>query len=136
MADKKIEGMSVEDLGPFVAGILDNLPEYTDKNLSISSEALSMPEYIDVIKKVTGKMNIAYEPLSVEDWKTAKADLPCVEEIAQTFKLLAEYPPTYDHSLLKKLNPKAMNFEQYVINIFVPLFFIRELAPLCVFLGC
>ncbi|MBN3293480.1 NMRL1 protein, partial [Polypterus senegalus] len=112
MGDVPLDGMAVEDFGPVVVSVLKHPNEYIGKDITLSTDLLTVDEYCAILSECLGK-NIQNAKMSVEDYE--KLGFPMAEELANMFRYYMMRPKR-DIPLTMKLNPKAKNFKQWVTD--------------------
>ncbi|XP_051787221.1 LOW QUALITY PROTEIN: nmrA-like family domain-containing protein 1 [Erpetoichthys calabaricus] len=112
MGDVPLDGMAVEDFGPVVVSVLKNPNEYIGKDITLSTDLLTIDEYCATLSECLGK-NIQNAKMSVEDYE--KLGFTMAKELANMFRYYMMRPKR-DIPLTVKLNPKARNFKQWVTD--------------------
>ncbi|XP_043916542.1 nmrA-like family domain-containing protein 1 [Protopterus annectens] len=107
-----LHGMSVRDLGGVVLSILKSPEEYIGKDIGLSTDHLTIAEYAAIMSKHTGK-TIKPSKLFPEDYE--KLDFCGAYEAAGMFKLYM-MGLDRDKEMTRKLNPKAVTFEEWMLE--------------------
>ena len=105
-----IDAISVEDGGPVVAAVFGNPQEYIGKKVGISGERKTMPEYLAIMSKVSGK-TFKYNLIDVDEY--AKLPNPVAPIFAPMFDFFDRGNPVRDIALTKKLNPNLLTFQEW-----------------------
>lgn len=111
--DGPMDGINVEDAGPAVAAIFGDPSEYIGKKIGLSGDKLTMGDYAAIMSKVSGK-TFKYNQVPLEVF--AKFPFPGADDMAAMFEFYNIGNPDRDVALTRRLNPKALNFEQWATN--------------------
>ncbi|KAB0403309.1 hypothetical protein E2I00_000945, partial [Balaenoptera physalus] len=105
MGDVPMDGISVADVGEVICCIF-NLPEkFVGKAVGLSTEALTVQQYADVLSKGLGK------EITLEAYE--KLEFPAAKEMANMCHFY-QMKPDRDIKLTHRLNPKVKSFSQFI----------------------
>ncbi len=105
--NKMFQLISIQDIGKFVAIVIDNPGKYVGKELEIAGDNLTLDKVFEKIEKVSHKK---LSPMKVPGF--VKYLLPKI--MRQMFTFYAEDGWRADISLLKKENPELLTFEDWL----------------------
>ncbi|XP_043917850.1 nmrA-like family domain-containing protein 1 [Protopterus annectens] len=112
MGDVPLDGISVADIGPAIANILDHPSEYIGKWVGLSAEALTIEQYASVLSKHMGK-TVKDAKITMEAYE--KLGFPGAEELANMFRFNLTRPQR-DVSLTHKLIPNVRTFDKFIAD--------------------
>ncbi|MFB6454104.1 NmrA/HSCARG family protein [Chitinophaga sp. Hz27] len=108
--------------GPAVLEILSNPDYYAGKSLPVIGDIISPQEMVDAFVKVTGKKAVYSSAYSREEllhhFPAFAANEALVEELTGMVEYAVEYgyyQPDRDLSWSRKINPNALNWEQFLV---------------------
>nr|XP_042115568.1 nmrA-like family domain-containing protein 1 [Peromyscus maniculatus bairdii] len=110
MGDVPMDGLSVADVGAIVSSIFASPEEFVGKAVGLSSEALTVQQYADVLSRTLGK-DIRDAKITPEAY--AKLGFPGAEELANMFRFY-QMKPDRDIKLTHRLNPQIRSFSQFI----------------------
>jgi uncharacterized protein YbjT (DUF2867 family) len=115
MGDKRLPGISAEDIGKCAYGIFKNSDEYIGKTIGISGEFVSGSQMAETLSKAMGK-EIAYNDVPADVYRSF--GFPGAEDVGNMFQFKrdfdAEYISQRDIEQARILNPDLQNFETWV----------------------
>jgi len=116
MADKKLPGIAVDDIGRCVLGIFKAGKRYQKKKIGISGEHLRGQEMADIFTKVYGK-TVKYNQVPPGVYRSF--DFPGADDLGNMFQFKAEFEQYYcgarDPAIARRLNPELLDFETWLV---------------------
>ena len=114
MADKKLPGIAVKDIGKVAFGIFKN-PSTIGKTVSIAGEHLTGFEMAAGLTKALGE-EVVYNHVPASIYRTF--GFPGADDMANMFQFKAEFNEDYvgarDLSVVRALNPELQSFESWL----------------------
>ncbi|XP_020743970.2 nmrA-like family domain-containing protein 1 [Odocoileus virginianus] len=110
MGDVPMDGISVADIGAIVCSIFNSPEEFVGKAVGLSAEALTVPQYADILSKGLGK-EVRDAKITPEAYEKLK--FPAAKEIANMCRFY-QMKPDRDIKLTHRLNPKVKSFSQFI----------------------
>jgi len=114
MADKKLPGIAVKDIGKVAFGIFKN-PSTIGKTVSIAGEHLTGFEMAAGLTKALGE-EVVYNHVPASIYRTF--GFPGADDMANMFQFKAEFNDDYvearDLSVVRALNPELQSFESWL----------------------
>jgi uncharacterized protein YbjT (DUF2867 family) len=115
MADKKLPGIAVEDIGKCAYGIFKAGNEYIGKTVGIAGGHLTGKEMADGLSAVVGEQ-VVYNDVPPEVYRSF--GFPGADDMGNMFQFKRDFEEYYtksrDISLSRKLNPSLLSFEQWL----------------------
>jgi uncharacterized protein YbjT (DUF2867 family) len=115
MGNKKLPGISSEDIGKCAYAIFKKGNEYIGKTLGIAGEFVSGPQMAATLSKVLGK-EIVYHDIPPEVYRGF--GFPGAEDMGNMFQFKRDFETVYTGNRnipqAKSLNPDLQNFETWV----------------------
>jgi uncharacterized protein YbjT (DUF2867 family) len=115
MGDKKLPGMSAEDIGKCAYGIFKKGSEYIGKTVGIAGEFLSGAEMAAAFSKALGQP-VAYNAVPPEVYRSF--GFPGAEDLGNMFQynrdFATEFMGARDLKLARALNPSLLTFDQWL----------------------
>lgn len=116
MADKKLPGIAVDDIGRCALGIFKAGKRYQKKKIGISGEHLRGKEMADIFTRVYDKA-VKYNPVPPEVFRSF--DIPGADDLGNMYQFKAEFEEYYcgarEPGIARKLNPELLDFETWLI---------------------
>ncbi|MDO3526389.1 NmrA/HSCARG family protein [Ralstonia pseudosolanacearum] len=116
MADKKLPGIGVEDIGKCAYGIFKRGSDYIGKTVGIAGEHLTGEEMAAAFSKALGQA-VRYNPMTDDAYASTFA-FPGVEIMVATFQFQRDFNADYcaarDPAESKLLNPEIQSFEAWL----------------------
>ena len=106
--------MSVDDTGECVKNILLNPAQYKNKIVGVATELLTVDEMVLILNQHLSPLQFKNPNLTLEKFRSI--GFPGCEEMAAMFEFIKTGKFERDIELTKKLNPKALNFNDWVIK--------------------
>ncbi|KAL1788154.1 hypothetical protein HispidOSU_014101 [Sigmodon hispidus] len=110
MGDVPMHGISFADIGAVVSSIFASPEEFVGKAVGLSSEALTIQQYADVLSRTLGK-DIRDAKITLEAYE--KLGFPGAKELANMFRFY-HMKPDRDIKLTHRLNPHIRSFSQFI----------------------
>ena len=108
--DGPMDGIAVADGGAVVAAVFTNPQEFIGKKFGLSSQKLTMDEYLATISKVTGKtVKYNYVPPDV----FGKFPFPGADDMAAMFDFYSRGNPQRSIEITHRYNPNVQSFEEW-----------------------
>ena len=108
MADKKLPGIAVEDIGGCAYGIFKRGPEYVGKTVGIAGEHLTGAEMAAALSRALGE-EVAYNYVPPEVYRTF--GFPGADDLANMFQFKRDFERDFcgarDLGRSRALNPEA-----------------------------
>ena len=115
MRDKKLPGISSEDIGKCAFSIFKNGEEYKEKTVNIAGEHLSGQQMADAFSKHLG-IEVAYNAVPPSVYRSF--GFPGADDMGNMFQFKADFEKDYcgarDISKVKKLNPELLDFDAWL----------------------
>lgn len=105
--DKRLQLISVVDIGGIVASVFDNPQEYLGRTLEIACDELSMVQIAQVLTRVIG-IKVRYQQMPIEAISKANA------EYGKMFRWINENDFAADLSEMRRIRPDLMSFEDWL----------------------
>ena len=109
--DGPMDAIAIADVGVIVASIFQNPQQHLGKKISLSTERKSIPEYLEIVSKVTGKV-VKYNQVSFEQFAN-QPNNPFAVHLSAMFEYYSKVDPMCDQQLTRRLNPGALTFQQW-----------------------
>ena len=109
--DGPMDAMSVSDGAPIVVNVFQNPQQYLGKKIALSAERKSIPEYLEIVSKVTGKV-VRYNQVSFEQFAN-QPNNPFAAELSAMFEYYSKVDTPYDQAFTRRVNPGALTFQQW-----------------------
>jgi len=114
MADKKLPGIAVKDIGKVAFAIFKN-PSYIGKTVSIAGEHLTGVEMAAGFTKALGE-NVAYNDVPAAVYRSF--GFPGADDMGNMYQFKADFNADYvgarDLSVVRALNPELQSFESWL----------------------
>jgi uncharacterized protein YbjT (DUF2867 family) len=115
MGDKKLPGISAEDIGRCAYGILKRGAEFREKTVGISGEHLTGAEMAIALSDAL-KREVRYNSVSPEEYR--RLNVPGAEELANMFQFKRDFQDVFcrvrDVALSRALNPSLQTFAMWL----------------------
>lgn len=115
MGDKKLPGISSEDIGKCAYGIFESGKEYQGKTVSIAGEHLTGEQMAQAFTKTLG-VEIQYNDVPASVYRSF--GFPGADDMANMFQFKAEFEKEFcgarNIDATKKLNPELLNFNTWL----------------------
>lgn len=115
MADKKLPGIAVEDIGKCAYGIFKGGDEYVNKTVGISGEILTGDEMAAALSKALG-VEVHYNSVTPEQYRGF--GFPGADDLGNMFQFKRDFEQDFcaarDLNLSRSLNPSLQSFEQWL----------------------
>jgi uncharacterized protein YbjT (DUF2867 family) len=115
MADKKLPGIAVDDIGGCAHGIFKRGPEYLGKRVGIAGEHLTGAQMAAALSQAFGQ-EIAYNYVPPEVYRTF--GFPGADDLANMFQFKRDFERDYcgarDLAVSRALNPGLQTFAQWL----------------------
>jgi uncharacterized protein YbjT (DUF2867 family) len=115
MGNKKLPGISAEDIGKSAYGIFKKGTEYIGKTVGISGEFVTGSQMADTLSKVMGK-EVVYNDVPPDVYRSF--GFPGAEDLGNMFQFKRDFETEYlsqrNIAETKTLNPELQNFETWV----------------------
>lgn len=115
LGDKKLAGISADDIGKCAYGIFKSGEKYIGKTIGISGEHLTGTEMAEKFSKVLGK-EIQYNSVPPDVYRSF--GFPSAEDVGNMFQFHRDFQKDYleirDIERTKSLNPELKNFDQWL----------------------
>jgi uncharacterized protein YbjT (DUF2867 family) len=114
MADKKMAGIAVEDIGPSALSVFKNRAEFVGKSFGLAGDELTIAQMAATLGNVLGK-EILYNSVSADTYRGF--GFPGADDMGNMFQFYADFEEylhgARDVALTRRLNPRALNFQQW-----------------------
>ena len=115
MADKKLPGIAVEDIGKCAYGIFKKGPDFIGKTIGIAGEHLTGQQMADAFSKALGR-EVRYNVVSPEVYRSF--GFPGAEDLGNMFQFKrdfeAEYCGARDLAFSRSINPELQTFAAWL----------------------
>ena len=115
IGDKKLPGISAEDIGKCALGIFKQGKELIGKTVGIAGEHLTGYQMVDTFSKVLGK-DIKYYPVAPDVYRGF--GFPGADDLGNMFQFNSEFEKEFcevrNLKATRSLNPSLLTFEQWV----------------------
>lgn len=115
MADKRLPGISVDDIGKAAYGIFKAGDEYIGKTVSIAGEHLTGVDMAAGMAEVVGEP-VTYFPVPHDMFRSF--DFPGAEDMGNMFQFKVEFEEQYvgarNLDVARKLNPELKSYKQWL----------------------
>ena len=115
MADKKLPGIAVEDIGGCAYGVFKRGPEYVGKTVGIAGEHLTGTEMAAALSRALGE-EVAYNYVPPEVYRTF--GFPGADDLANMFQFKRDFERDFcgarDLGRSRALNPGLQTFAQWL----------------------
>jgi uncharacterized protein YbjT (DUF2867 family) len=115
MADKKLPGIAVEDIGKCAYGIFKRGPALVGKTIGIAGEHLTGQQMADAFAKALGK-EVRYNAVTPEEYRGF--GFPGAEDLGNMFQFKrdfeADFCGTRDIAATRSLNPELLTFAEWL----------------------
>ena len=109
--DGPMDAMSISDGAPIVITVFQNPQQYLGKKIALSAERKGIPEYLEIMSKVTGKV-VKYNQVSFEQFAN-QPNNPFAAEFSAMFEYYSKVDTPYDQEFTRRLNPGTLTFQQW-----------------------
>ena len=109
--DGPMDAMSVADGAPIVLDVFKNPQKYIGKKVALSADRKTLPEYLAIVSKVTGK-TVKYNQVSFEQFGN-QPDNPFAGELSAMFEYYSKVDTPYDQDFTRSVHPGALTFQQW-----------------------
>ena len=117
MGEKKLPGISVEDIGKCAFGIFKRGQDFIGKTVGIAGEHLTGQEMATAMTKALGKP-IAYNMVPFEAYR--KFGFPGADDLGNMFQFKHDFNDVFcgvrNLALSRSLNPSLQTFEQWLVQ--------------------
>lgn len=117
MDDKKLPGMSAEDIGKCAYGIFKKGSEFIGKTVGITGEKLSGDEMAAKLSIALGK-NVIFNNVSPEAYRNF--GFPGADDLGNMFQFNRDFNhdfnTTRSEKISKELNPELQSFDKWISN--------------------
>ncbi|WP_326557756.1 NmrA/HSCARG family protein [Micromonospora sp. NBC_01796] len=115
MLDSRIAGITAEDIGKSVLGILKSGTDLVDRTVGIAGEFLTGTEIAATYSRVLGE-EVVYRPLTHDAYRAL--GFPAAVEYGNMFQYYAEFPEAFlgrrDLGFTRTVNPSVQTLEQFL----------------------
>jgi uncharacterized protein YbjT (DUF2867 family) len=115
LGDKKLAGISADDIGKCAYGIFKSGNKYIGKTIGIAGEHLTGIEMAEKLSKALGK-EIRYNSVPPDVYRSF--GFPSADDVGNMFQFHADFQKDYleirDLARSKSLNPELKNFDQWL----------------------
>jgi uncharacterized protein YbjT (DUF2867 family) len=115
MADKKLAGVAVEDIGKTAYGIFKAGDKYIGKRVGVAGEHLTINQMADKLGKALGK-EIVYNEVSPDTYRGF--GFPGADDMGNMFQFHTDFQKDYlevrDIDVCRSLNPNLKNFDKWL----------------------
>ena len=115
MADKKLPGMAVEDIGRCAYGIFQESADWIGKTVGIAGEHLTGDEMAAALARALGR-EVTYNAVPFEVYRGL--GFPGAEDLGNMFQFKVEFNEYYcgerNLEVSRRLNPRLQTFEQWL----------------------
>jgi uncharacterized protein YbjT (DUF2867 family) len=115
MGNKKLPGMTAEDIGKCAYGIFKKEKEFIGKTVGIAGEHLSCPKMAETLTKVLGK-EVHYNDVSPDVYRSF--GFPGADDLGNMFQYNRDFEQDYCKArsldFSRSLNPELMTFEKWL----------------------
>ena len=115
MADQRLSGIAVEDIGKTALGIFKRGNDFVGKTVSIAGDHLTGDEYAAALTDALGE-TVVYRPQSWDDYR--RLGFPGAVEMGNMFQYYAEdsdrFTRARDLALVRQLNPELQSFRDWL----------------------
>jgi uncharacterized protein YbjT (DUF2867 family) len=115
MGDKKLPGMSSEDIGKCAYGIFKRGREFIGKTVGIAGEHLTGAQMAAALSRVLGK-EVRYNEVSPDTYR--KFGFPGAEDLGNMFQVNRDFEQAFagarDLKFSRSLNPSLLTFESWL----------------------
>lgn len=106
----EVDVVSPLHMGPAIVSIFQQPDKYQGKTIGLSSDRMTVEEFIEIVSNVVGK-KIQVKQISVEEY--GKLGFPGAMDLAAMFDFYAKCNPDRDIKLTKELNPTTPSFKTW-----------------------
>ncbi len=115
MEDKKLPGISVEDIGKCALAIFKEGPTYYGRTLGIAGEHLTLQEMADIFSEVY-EQEVRYVSVPADVYRSF--DFPGADDLGNMYQFKVEFQELFcknrDVRFTKKLNPELKSFRTWL----------------------
>jgi uncharacterized protein YbjT (DUF2867 family) len=115
MADKKLPGIAVADIGKAALGIFKRGAEYIGKSVGIAGEHLTGAQMAAALSEALGR-EVVYNAVTPEQYR--KFGFPGADDLGNMFQFKAEFEKDYcgarDLKVSRSLNPELQTFSAWL----------------------
>jgi len=115
MGDKKLPGISSEDIGKCAYGIFKRGPEFIGKTIGVAGEHLTGAQMAAALTKALGK-EVRYNDVPADVYRSF--GFPGAEDMGNMFQFKRDFEQAYTGarslSLSRALNPSLLTFENWL----------------------
>ncbi len=115
MRDKKLPGISSEDIGKCAYGIFKNGDKYQGKTVGIAGDHLTGKEMADAFSRHLG-IDVVYNDVPAEVYRNF--DFPGADDMGNMFQFKADFEEYYvgarDLKKVKEINPELQDFDTWL----------------------
>jgi uncharacterized protein YbjT (DUF2867 family) len=116
MADKRMAGIAVEDIGLVAYGIFKAGPDYIGKRVGVASEHLTIPQMGAQISKALGIGPVRYDDVSADVYRAF--GFPGATEMGNMLQIYRDFEKEItevrDPAATRKLHPGLLTFDQFL----------------------
>lgn len=110
MADKRLDLISLEDIGEIVRHMFSHPERYIGKSIGVAGDTLTGREIAEAFSRMKNKKAI-YKPMTIEEYRKINKD---TEKLGLTFRFLGEFAGKLrDVKKTREIHPKVMSFETW-----------------------
>ena len=117
MADKKLPGIAVEDIGKCALGIFKKGKTYIGQTVAIAGEHLTGAEMAATMTKVFGQP-VRYNSITPEQYRAFA--FPGADDIANMFQVKRDFNEAFRRprkpAIARRLNPSLQSFETWLVH--------------------
>jgi uncharacterized protein YbjT (DUF2867 family) len=115
IAEKRLSGIAVEDIGKTALGIFKRGTEFIGKTISIAGDHLTGDEFAAALSDAVGE-TVVYRPLNWDDYRAL--GFPGAVEMGNMFQYYAEdsarFTAARDLRFVRQLNPELQSFGDWL----------------------
>ena len=115
MADRRLAGIAVEDIGKTALGIFKRGSGYIGKTVSIAADHLTGEQYAAALSEALGE-EVRYRPFGWDEYR--RLGFPGAVEFGNMFQYYAENSERFtgdrDLTLVRELNPQLQSFRDWL----------------------
>jgi uncharacterized protein YbjT (DUF2867 family) len=113
--DKKLPGISTDDIGKCAYGIFKNSGQYAGKTVGISGEHLTGEQMANAMKQALGK-DVFYNAVTPETFRSFP--FPGADDLGNMFQFKRDFQKDFvamrDPKVARSLNPELLTFDQWL----------------------
>ena len=115
MADKKLAGVAVEDIGKTAYGIFKAGDKYFNKRVGVAGEHLTINQMAEKLSKALGK-EVVYNEVSADTFRSF--GFPGADDSGNMFQFHADFQKDYleirNVEVCRSLNPELKDFDKWL----------------------